>query len=185
MSARVIAIRPPARVAPLAMFALGCATLATRQWSMRSLVAIALVGATGLLARAGVSAGVREGAGPRRVVVVVVMGCAAFAAVRALSSAPSIVPFSAFALGANVFAAVCEEAFFRRFAYGHLERFGTAVAVGVTSVAFAVVHIPLYGVEVFWLDLGAGLVFGWQRWASGGWGAPAATHAVANILMMR
>ena len=31
-------------------------------------------------------------------------------------------------------------------------------------------------------EVGAGLLFSWQRWASGGWGASAATHAVANIL---
>ena len=35
------------------------------------------------------------------------------------------------------------------------------------------------GTEV---DLGAGLLLSWQRWASGGWGAPAATHVVANLV---
>jgi hypothetical protein len=32
------------------------------------------------------------------------------------------------------------------------------------------------------VDLGAGLVFGWQRWASGTWTVPAATHAADNVL---
>jgi hypothetical protein len=45
-----------------------------------------------------------------------------------------------------------------------------------------VVHVPLYGAPVFWVDLGAGLLFSWQRWASGDWTAPAATHALANVL---
>ena len=31
------------------------------------------------------------------------------------------------------------------------------------------------------VDLGAGLVFGWQRWASGDWRVAAATHALANL----
>jgi hypothetical protein len=35
---------------------------------------------------------------------------------------------------------------------------------------------------VFWVDLGAGLLFGWQRWASGGWAAPAITHGAANLM---
>jgi hypothetical protein len=32
--------------------------------------------------------------------------------------------------------------------------------------------------------VGAGLLFGWQRWASGTWTVPAATHAVANALVV-
>ena len=34
----------------------------------------------------------------------------------------------------------------------------------------------------FPVDLGAGLVFGWQRWATGSWVAPAGTHAAANLV---
>jgi len=82
----------------------------------------------------------------------------------------------------NVLAAVAEEAFFRRFLYGSLLPLGPGVAVVISAVAFALVHVPLYGGAVFWVDLGAGLLLGWQRWASGSWEAPAATHAIANIL---
>ena len=43
-------------------------------------------------------------------------------------------------------------------------------------------HVPLYGVAAFPVDLGAGLLLSWQRWASGTWTVPAATHTAANVL---
>ena len=55
-------------------------------------------------------------------------------------------------------------------------------AIGGSALLFAAVHVPIYGPAVFWVDLGAGLLFSWQRWASGTWGASAATHAAANLL---
>ena len=82
----------------------------------------------------------------------------------------------------NCLAAVSEEAFFRRFLYGRLERHGVAVAVGASALTFALIHVPVYGTSVLWLDLGAGLLFGWQRWASGRWETSAATHVAANLL---
>jgi hypothetical protein len=82
----------------------------------------------------------------------------------------------------NSEAAVAEEAFFRRFAYGWLERIGTLVAWGGSALAFALMHVPFYGTGSFWVNLGAGFMLSWQRWASGGWAAPAATHVVANQL---
>jgi hypothetical protein len=36
----------------------------------------------------------------------------------------------------------------------------------------------------FWVDLGAGLLLSWQRWASGTWAVPAATHVAANLLVV-
>jgi hypothetical protein len=33
------------------------------------------------------------------------------------------------------------------------------------------------------VDLGAGLVFGWQRHAAGTWTAPALTHAAVNLVV--
>jgi membrane protease YdiL (CAAX protease family) len=47
---------------------------------------------------------------------------------------------------------------------------------------FAAVHVTVWGWAVLPLDLAAGLVLGWQRWASGGWSVPAATHVAANVL---
>jgi membrane protease YdiL (CAAX protease family) len=85
-------------------------------------------------------------------------------------------------VGLSTAAAVAEEALFRRLAYGHLRRFGVPAAIGATALLFALVHVPAYGVAALPVDLGAGLLFGWQRWASGTWTVSAATHAVANLL---
>jgi hypothetical protein len=82
----------------------------------------------------------------------------------------------------NSLAAVAEELFFRRLVYGGLVRFGAAIAIGGSALLFATLHVPIYGPAVFWVDLGAGLLLSWQRWASGGWGAPSATHVVANLV---
>jgi membrane protease YdiL (CAAX protease family) len=82
----------------------------------------------------------------------------------------------------NSLAAIAEELFFRRLVYGGLVRFGAAIAIGGSALLFATLHVPIYGPAVFWVDLGAGLLLSWQRWASGGWGAPAATHVVANLV---
>lgn len=82
----------------------------------------------------------------------------------------------------GVMAAVAEEAFFRRLAYSALQRWGTVVAVAGTAILFSVMHYPSYGFAALPLDFGAGLLFAWQRWASGSWVAPAVTHAFANVL---
>ena len=51
-----------------------------------------------------------------------------------------------------------------------------AVVVVGSALLFAAVHVPLYGVAALPVDLGAGLLLSWQRWASGTWTVPAA-HA--------
>jgi membrane protease YdiL (CAAX protease family) len=86
----------------------------------------------------------------------------------------------AFAL--NALAAVSEEAFFRRFLFDRLTRYGPAAAVAGTAVLFAMIHVPLYGMPALWVDLGAGLLLSWQRWATGRWTTSAATHILANLL---
>ncbi len=88
------------------------------------------------------------------------------------------------ALALNSLAAVSEEAFFRRFLYGRLVRVGAIAAVAATALLFALVHLPAYGMAAFWVDLGAGLLLSWQRWASGTWAVPAATHVVANLMVV-
>jgi membrane protease YdiL (CAAX protease family) len=88
------------------------------------------------------------------------------------------------ALALNSLAAISEEAFFRRFLYGRLARFGPVAAVAATALLFALVHVPAYGPSVFWVDLGAGVLLSWQRWASGTWVIPAGTHVAANLLVM-
>lgn len=114
-------------------------------------------------------------------VVVTAVGAAAFALVRIAMPAPAVAT-TAFALIASVVAAIAEEIVFRRGVYGWLEQWGAALAVVGTAVAFGVVHAPMYGWTVVPLDLAAGLVLGWQRWASRTWTSPAATHALANVL---
>jgi Type II CAAX prenyl endopeptidase Rce1-like len=84
--------------------------------------------------------------------------------------------------GLAMVAAVAEEAWFRRLLYDRLLRFGVAAAVAGTAVAFALVHLPAYGVAAMPVDVGAALLLSWQRYASGRWTVPAVTHAVANLL---
>ena len=119
---------------------------------------------------------------PLPAAVVLAAGIAAVTAAwwTAGPAAPLTAASTSIALSTD--AAVAEEALFRWVAYDHLRRFGVPVAIGATAVLFAVVHVPAYGVAALPVDLGAGLLFGWQRWASGTWTVPAATHAAANLL---
>ena len=110
---------------------------------------------------------------------IVALGLAARASGRPVSS-----PFGGWAIALGILAAVAEEALFRRVAYAALEPAGALVAIGATSLLFALVHLPLYGLATFPVDLGAGLLFGWQRWASGSWRTSAGTHVAANLLVM-
>lgn len=86
------------------------------------------------------------------------------------------------AIVSSVVAAVAEEIFFRRLVYGWLQRWGTALAITGSAALFALIHVPVYGLGVLPLDFAAGLIFGWQRRATGGWTAPAATHVAANLM---
>jgi membrane protease YdiL (CAAX protease family) len=87
--------------------------------------------------------------------------------------------------GASVaaLAGIAEEALFRRLLYDRLARGGAIAAVVGSALAFALLHAPLYGIAVLPVDLGAGLLLSWQRWASGTWTVPAATHVAAQLLM--
>jgi len=115
--------------------------------------------------------------------LVLAIGLAAFGLALVTGGRPVPAPYVAWALPLSLLAAVAEEALFRRAAYGALQRHGAVVAIGLTALAFALVHVPLYGVAVFPVDLGAGLLLSWQRWAAGTWTVPAATHGAANLLM--
>jgi membrane protease YdiL (CAAX protease family) len=87
------------------------------------------------------------------------------------------------AVAASVVAAVAEEIFFRRLVYGWLDAsWGTAAAICGSAVAFAAIHVPVYGLAVLPIDLAAGLLFGWQRWMTGGWSASGLTHVAANLI---
>jgi hypothetical protein len=100
--------------------------------------------------------------------VALLIGIGAFLLGRLAGLGAGHIAASARVVELGVLAAVAEEAFFRRFLYGALARYGEPVAVGVTAV------LPL--------DLAAGLLLSWQRAVSGTWTVPAATHVVANLL---
>ena len=59
---------------------------------------------------------------------------------------------------------------------------GLARALGVAAVAFALLHVPLYGWSVLPLDLAVGVVLGLLRSWSGTAAAPAVTHVVADLV---
>jgi membrane protease YdiL (CAAX protease family) len=119
---------------------------------------------------------------PRRAGAVLLVGVAAVGGAGLMAGAAPPLPAGALALALSLLAAVAEEALFRGALYGLVERWGPALAVGVSAVLFAMVHVPSYGLSAVPVDLGAGLLFGWQRWATGRWTVPAATHAAANLL---
>lgn len=109
-------------------------------------------------------------------------GAAAVIALRLLADpiAPADRRLTTVAL--SILASVAEEAYFRRLAYGSLVRFGAVAAIFGSAIAFSLMHYPGYGAAALPLDLGAGLLFGWQRWASGSWTVAAGTHTLANLL---
>jgi Type II CAAX prenyl endopeptidase Rce1-like len=119
-----------------------------------------------------------------RPVVALAVGCAAFALGRAVAGGVAVAPATAFVLATNTLAAIAEEAWFRRLWFGLLAPVGPGFALVGSTVLFALVHMAIYGVWVLPLDLAAGAILGWQRWTTGSWTVPAATHVVANVLMV-
>jgi membrane protease YdiL (CAAX protease family) len=123
-------------------------------------------------------------AGRRLLNPVVAFGLGAGAILLAgLVAGPHLpVPMAGQAFALNSLAAVSEEVFFRRFLFDRLTPFGPTAAVLVTAFLFALIHVPLYGMPALWVDLGAGLLLSWQRWATGRWTTSAATHVLANLV---
>lgn len=81
-----------------------------------------------------------------------------------------------------VVVAVAEEALLRGSLYRAIEtRAGTAVAIGVTSVAFGLLHAPVYGWAVVPLDIAVGVWLGTLRAITGTVTAPAIAHSVADL----
>jgi membrane protease YdiL (CAAX protease family) len=122
----------------------------------------------------------RPGDGLARWLPPTLLGAAAFQLTRSLWSVA--VPGGRWAVAAGVGVGVAEEALFRRGLYGLVERWGGLVAVLSTSLVFGLVHVPVYGWSMLPIDIAAGVVFGWQRWATRSWTAPAVTHALANAV---
>jgi len=81
-----------------------------------------------------------------------------------------------------VFVAGAEEAFLRGALFDAVQRrWNVHAAVVVAAVAFAALHVPLYGWHVLPLDLAVGLVLGAARLAAGTWTAPAIAHISADL----
>ena len=111
-------------------------------------------------------------------------GGAVFLLGRVLSAGHSPAPATALLISLNTVAAVAEEALFRRAAFAALLPAGPIAAVGGSALIFGLAHVTVYGWWAFPLDVAAGVVLGWQRWASGTWILPAATHALADLLVV-
>lgn len=163
----------------LALAGAGIAALLVRPAGGLAVVATGFVGVAGVIA-----AGTRE----RKILghtVTLSLGLIAVLGARSMGS-PLPVATTVLGVAALIVAGIAEEAFFRGALYRALSgRAGAVVAVLVTTVLFAVIHVPSYGPEVLAIDLAAGLVLGWQRWSSGTWVVPAITHVVANLMQLR
>ena len=120
----------------------------------------------------------------RTTALVVGLGIVAFAIGRLIGGGTAPVSPTAKIVALNTLAAVGEEAFFRRLVYSAIVPSGPVLAVAGSALLFALVHLTVYGAWVLPIDLAAGLVLGWQRWATGSWRAPAVTHALANLLVV-
>ena len=177
MSAVAVRFAVPSAVAA------GCASLALRAPGSLSLTVLSLVGLLGVAG--GLPSQARF---PRRIarldrLAVVAVGLAPFAVVR-LFGPPLPTVILPLTVVATTAAAIAEEAFFRRFVYGWLTAHGAVVAVTGSALLFAIIHIPVYGPGVIFIDFGAGLIFGYQRYATGGWAVSATTHVGANLIQL-
>ena len=129
--------------------------------------------------------------GPRSVVIGIAVGLGLALITLAASSVSGIgagtllgrpaAPFVPWA-AITIVVATAEEAILRGRLFDAIRRAGgLAPAMLVTTVAFALMHVPLYGWHVVPLDLAVGLALGGLRLATGGIAAPAAAHAVADL----
>ncbi len=153
---------------------------------MASSTPAALLFVTALLALAG-AAGWRPGRVRLRHVAAGLLGGAALVGAWWLGTGVQLQPVADVAALAwwspvVVAVAVAEEALLRGALFGALQEWrGPRAALAVTSVAFAVMHIPLYGVGAVPLDLAVGLWLGGLRLLTGSWTAPAVAHALADL----
>ncbi len=86
---------------------------------------------------------------------------------------------------ATILVASAEEIVLRGSLFDRLaSTLGIGAVVVATSLAFALIHVPVYGWSAVPLDLGVGLVLGGLRLASGGIVAPAVAHTVADLAVL-
>lgn len=80
------------------------------------------------------------------------------------------------------FVAIAEEVFLRGALYDAVATAANSnAALAVGAIAFALLHVPLYGWHVLPLDLAVGLVLGELRRLAGTAAAPAVTHVMADL----
>jgi membrane protease YdiL (CAAX protease family) len=148
-----------------AAFGTGLAILAIATWTGERSNARA--------AAAGAAAGVLVG-----------VGLIVLAAVSRPDLMPALRPAAPFAawVAVTVLVASSEEAVFRGALFATVDRLaGPFAALLLTTVLFAAMHVPFYGVSALPLDLAVGLVLGGLRLATGGLAAPLAAHLTADI----
>jgi membrane protease YdiL (CAAX protease family) len=81
-----------------------------------------------------------------------------------------------------VVVAVAEEALLRGSLFRAVERrAGVVAAIAVTSVAFGLLHAPVYGWAVVPLDIAVGVWLGTLRAVTGTVAAPAIAHSIADL----
>jgi membrane protease YdiL (CAAX protease family) len=101
------------------------------------------------------------------------------AAASAIGMRPG--PLAAWAV-VTILVASAEEVLLRGALFDAIgQRYGLSGAVVVSSLAFALMHVPLYGWTVVPLDIAAGVWLCGLRLASGGVAAPAVAHALADL----
>lgn len=133
-----------------------------------------------------------SGRGLARSVVIGIAGGGALIALALLghtiAGAPAVPPplrgdlFAPW-LFATILVAAGEEVVLRGVVFERLLRgAGVWPAVLVTSLAFALMHVPFYGWRVVPLDVGVGVWFAGLRMWSGGVVAPSISHALADLV---
>lgn len=158
-----VSIAGPAGASSLTAALLFAALLATGAWLARAGARITVRGA---------AAGVMGGA----VLVVPVL------LAHGLGTTPPAGNYLRWA-GATAVVAGAEEAYLRGALYDAVRHaHGVDAAIIVGAVAFAALHVPLYGWHAAPLDLAVGLILGGLRATTGTWTAPAIAHIGADLV---
>ncbi|HUR14918.1 MAG TPA: CPBP family intramembrane glutamic endopeptidase [Mycobacteriales bacterium] len=110
------------------------------------------------------------------VVVCLPVGLGHLLALRPLHATDGFLPWAL----AVIVVAGAEEVFLRGTLFEALRT--PWVAVLVSAVAFALLHVPLYGWQAVPLDLAVGVVLGGLRLEAGTAAAPAVTHIGADLV---
>jgi membrane protease YdiL (CAAX protease family) len=186
-----IALPPPGRIARPAFILAGLVGIVGLRWETTvrgatGAIVIGLFFGVGLLVVA-LAGGWRPALERRSSVAIGAAGGAVLVVLVVVTRSgqiPWLAPAAAFApwVAATILVATAEEVVLRGALFDELDRaLGTGGAVLVTSVAFALMHVPLYGWQVVPLDLGVGLWLAGLRLATGGIVAPATAHAIADL----